>query len=144
MREGQVVRQVMDLLDILMAGGYCYYVRVVSAPALGHEGRPRKGQADLVGWITDRTGHFFGFAFEVKGSGGTKGDKQREDQAMATRAGGIAAFVWEIEDLFRAFAEAGVDIPIPYKDAVRQMAQRRLQRAQGRRPKSANKREVRR
>lgn len=122
------MRQVMDLLDMLMAGGYCYYVRVVSAPALGHEGRPRVGQADLVGWITDRQGHFYGFAFEVKGERGGPGKGQPEDQAMAKRAGGIAAYVWEVEDVFKAFAEASVDIPVPYREALGQLEKRRAQR----------------
>ncbi len=123
MRESDIVKSITDLLDILMAQGKVYYVRLINPGIITHEQPPRKGQPDLVGWIQRRELRHNGtdyefvmapypWAWEVKGSRGIVSDDQTADLEMAGAAGGQTRILWSLEDAVSALSELGVDVEI--------------------------------
>jgi hypothetical protein len=109
MTEADLARQVRDLLDALVASGKCFYVRTVSAPTLGREGRLPKGQPDIVGWLRvpnpATVTELIPFAFELKGSKGRLTPEQEQSLEAAIRAGGIAMVVRDVAEVIELLKE---------------------------------------
>ena len=119
MNEGELRKQIIDLLDLFR--GRLYYVALTSAPSIGREGKARKGQPDIVGWVTegplysDEQGAQYWihpFAWELKGSRGRLSDAQRADLEWAEECGGDTQTIWSLDEAIEALQGLGLEVEV--------------------------------